>query len=43
MDGVVVEPDHIYRVSVFNLPEPDIGDYKINKTITIPGELPPDP
>uniref|UniRef100_A0A8C2WND0 SEFIR domain-containing protein n=1 Tax=Cyclopterus lumpus TaxID=8103 RepID=A0A8C2WND0_CYCLU len=37
LDGVVVEPDHIYRVSVFNLPEPDIGDYKINKTITIPG------
>ncbi|TNN71702.1 Interleukin-17 receptor A [Liparis tanakae] len=39
LDGVVVEPDHIYRVSVFNLPEPDIGDYKINKTITIPGSL----
>nr|XP_046249295.1 pseudouridine-metabolizing bifunctional protein C1861.05 isoform X2 [Scatophagus argus] len=35
--GVVVEPGHTYVVSVLNLPEPDIGDYRIKKQITIPG------
>lgn len=39
----MVEPGRTYMVSVFNLPEPDIGDYRIRKQITIPGELPPDP
>uniref|UniRef100_UPI0037E88A1A interleukin-17 receptor A n=1 Tax=Semicossyphus pulcher TaxID=241346 RepID=UPI0037E88A1A len=37
LDGVVVEPGHTYTVSVFNLPEPAIGDYRIKKQITIPG------
>ncbi|XP_037624333.1 interleukin-17 receptor A [Sebastes umbrosus] len=39
LNGVVVEPGHTYTVSVFNLPEPEIGgkDYRITKQITIPG------
>ncbi|XP_074533280.1 interleukin-17 receptor A isoform X2 [Halichoeres trimaculatus] len=37
MDGVVVEPGHTYTVSLFNLPEPSLGDYRISKQITIPG------
>ncbi|XP_054475571.1 interleukin-17 receptor A [Anoplopoma fimbria] len=37
LDGVIVEPGHTYMVSVFNLPEPEIGHYRIRKKITIPG------
>ncbi|XP_020515011.2 interleukin-17 receptor A [Labrus bergylta] len=37
LDGVVVEPGRTYTVSVFNLPEPEIGDYRIEKQIAIPG------
>ncbi|XP_049429976.1 interleukin-17 receptor A isoform X1 [Epinephelus fuscoguttatus] len=37
LNGVIVEPEHTYRVSVINLPEPDVGDYVIRKQITIPG------
>ncbi|KAM8892241.1 interleukin-17 receptor A [Spinachia spinachia] len=36
LDGVVVEPGRTYVVSVFNLPEPDIEDYRLRKQITIP-------
>lgn len=42
MDGVAVEPGHTYIVSVFNLPEPEIGDYRVRTQIAIPGELPPE-
>ncbi|XP_037539655.1 interleukin-17 receptor A [Nematolebias whitei] len=34
---VVVEPRHTYTVSLFNLPEPDTGHYRITKQITVPG------
>nr|XP_020478015.1 interleukin-17 receptor A-like [Monopterus albus] len=37
LDGVVVEPEHTYMLSVFNLPEPMSGDNGIRKQITIPG------
>ncbi|XP_037307577.2 interleukin-17 receptor A [Pungitius pungitius] len=37
LDGVVVEPGRTYMLSVFNLPEPDIEDYRLRKQITIPG------
>ncbi|XP_040895007.1 interleukin-17 receptor A [Toxotes jaculatrix] len=37
LDGVVVEPGHTYMVSVVNIPEPEGGDYRIRKQITIPG------
>ncbi|KAM6925976.1 interleukin-17 receptor A [Lycodopsis pacificus] len=38
LDGVVVEPRHTYTVSVFNLPEPEIRDYRymIREQISIP-------
>lgn len=39
MDGVAVEPGHKYVVSVYNLPEPDIGDYRSSRQMAIPGEL----
>lgn len=39
MDGVAVEPRHTYVVSVYNLPEPEIGDYRSSRRIAIPGEL----
>ncbi|KAM9753285.1 interleukin-17 receptor A isoform 2-T2 [Menidia menidia] len=32
-----VEPRHNYTVTVFNLPEPHIGNYRIKKQIVIPG------
>uniref|UniRef100_A0A8C7YXF0 SEFIR domain-containing protein n=1 Tax=Oryzias sinensis TaxID=183150 RepID=A0A8C7YXF0_9TELE len=35
--AVVAEPKHIYTVTVFNLPEPDYGDYRVKKQISIPG------
>nr|XP_040018653.1 interleukin-17 receptor A isoform X1 [Gasterosteus aculeatus aculeatus] len=37
LDGVVVEPGRTYMLSLFNLPEPDIEDYRLKKQITIPG------
>ena len=43
LDGVVVEPGHTYMVSIFNFPQAKIRHDMINKEITIPGELPPDP
>ncbi|XP_078804673.1 interleukin-17 receptor A isoform X2 [Oryzias latipes] len=35
--ALVAEPKHIYTVTVFNLPEPDYGDYRVKKQISIPG------
>nr|XP_057942322.1 interleukin-17 receptor A-like [Doryrhamphus excisus] len=35
--GVVVEAGHSYMMSAFNLPEPDVGDYRITKQVTVPG------
>lgn len=32
----VVEPKHTYTIEVFNLPEPDVGHYKIRNQTTIP-------
>ncbi|XP_051808006.1 interleukin-17 receptor A isoform X2 [Acanthochromis polyacanthus] len=37
LNEVVVEPGYTYMVSVFNLPQPEIGEYMIRKRITIPG------
>ncbi|XP_034031359.1 interleukin-17 receptor A [Thalassophryne amazonica] len=37
LDDIVVDPGHTYMVSVFNLPKPDTGDYRIGKQIIIPG------
>ncbi|XP_035521705.1 interleukin-17 receptor A isoform X1 [Morone saxatilis] len=37
LDGVVVEPGQTYVVTIFNLPEPANGDYRLRKQITIPG------
>ncbi|XP_039664413.1 interleukin-17 receptor A isoform X2 [Perca fluviatilis] len=37
LDGVVVEPGHTYMVSLLNLPETNIEDYRVRKQITIPG------
>ncbi|XP_071374108.1 interleukin-17 receptor A [Centroberyx affinis] len=37
LDGLVVDPGNTYLVSLFNLPEPDNGHYRISKPITIPG------
>ncbi|XP_047452894.1 interleukin-17 receptor A isoform X2 [Mugil cephalus] len=37
LDEVVVEPGHTYMVSVVNLPEPEFGDNRIRKQITVPG------
>ncbi|KAM7003507.1 interleukin-17 receptor A [Tautogolabrus adspersus] len=37
LDGVVVEPGRTYTVTVYNLPEPENGDYRIEKQIAIPG------
>ncbi|KAM9854809.1 interleukin-17 receptor A [Aulostomus maculatus] len=37
LDGIAVEAGRTYMLTVFNLPEPAIGDYKIRKQITIPG------
>ncbi|CAB1446015.1 unnamed protein product [Pleuronectes platessa] len=37
LDGVVVEPEHTYAVSVVNLPEPKSSDLTIRKKIFIPG------
>uniref|UniRef100_A0A3P8S3E9 SEFIR domain-containing protein n=1 Tax=Amphiprion percula TaxID=161767 RepID=A0A3P8S3E9_AMPPE len=37
LNEVVVEPGYTYMVSVFNLPQPEIGEYTIRKRITIPG------
>ncbi|CAL8359356.1 unnamed protein product [Lota lota] len=36
LDGVVVDPGHTYAISVFHLPVPDQGHYRINKQITVP-------
>uniref|UniRef100_UPI003AAAA5E8 interleukin 17 receptor A1a n=1 Tax=Centroberyx gerrardi TaxID=166262 RepID=UPI003AAAA5E8 len=38
-DMVVVEPGHEYRVSVFNLPKPELGytGYNIGEDATVPG------
>ncbi|KAJ8002662.1 hypothetical protein DPEC_G00161220 [Dallia pectoralis] len=36
-DRVAVEPRHTYLVSVYNLPKPDVGNYRIEKIITVPG------
>ncbi|XP_019912166.1 interleukin-17 receptor A [Esox lucius] len=36
-DRAVVEPGHTYLVSVYNLPKPDVGSYRIAKSIKIPG------
>lgn len=37
--ALVAEPKHIYTVTVFNLPEPDYGDYRVKKQISIPGKI----
>ncbi|XP_029010238.2 interleukin-17 receptor A [Betta splendens] len=38
LDGVVVEPEHTYSVSVLNLPQPRIGHTEISvRQITVPG------
>ncbi|XP_042352599.1 interleukin-17 receptor A isoform X2 [Plectropomus leopardus] len=37
LDGVMVELGHTYRVSVFNLPEPETLRYRTPNSITIPG------
>ncbi|XP_029951845.1 interleukin-17 receptor A [Salarias fasciatus] len=37
LDDVVVEPGHKYTLTVFNLPEPRIGHYRISRNIAIPG------
>uniref|UniRef100_A0A3Q3EXA3 Interleukin-17 receptor A-like n=1 Tax=Kryptolebias marmoratus TaxID=37003 RepID=A0A3Q3EXA3_KRYMA len=34
---VVVEPSHTYTMTLFNLPEPDTGHYRVTKQLTIPG------
>lgn len=36
--GVAVEPSSTYTVLAFNLPEPDIGDYRVNMKIITPGK-----
>lgn len=38
--GVTVEPSRTYTVLAFNLPEPDIGDYRVNMKIKTPGKSP---
>ncbi|XP_055078189.1 interleukin-17 receptor A [Periophthalmus magnuspinnatus] len=35
--GLVVQPEHTYEVSVYNIPEHTVGDYRIVKKIAIPG------
>ncbi|CAB1322720.1 unnamed protein product [Coregonus sp. 'balchen'] len=36
LDRIVVDPEHRYSVSVYNLPKPDLGNYRLDKIITIP-------
>lgn len=38
MDRVVVDPENKYSVSIYNLPKPDLGNYRLDKIFTIPGE-----
>ncbi|XP_055011534.1 interleukin-17 receptor A isoform X2 [Boleophthalmus pectinirostris] len=36
-DTLVVQPENTYEVSVYNIPEPTVGNYRLVKKITIPG------
>uniref|UniRef100_A0A4W6FQ71 Uncharacterized protein n=1 Tax=Lates calcarifer TaxID=8187 RepID=A0A4W6FQ71_LATCA len=38
---VVLDPGHTYRVSVFNIPKPELGhsSYDVSTVVTVPGEL----
>ncbi|XP_028286306.1 interleukin-17 receptor A [Parambassis ranga] len=36
LDGVTVQPEHTYTVSVWNLPEPDLGHYRVSQKYTVP-------
>ncbi|XP_024137582.1 interleukin-17 receptor A isoform X2 [Oryzias melastigma] len=35
--NAVAEPNHVYTMTVFNLPEPEYGNNRIKKQISIPG------
>uniref|UniRef100_A0A674F871 Interleukin-17 receptor A-like n=1 Tax=Salmo trutta TaxID=8032 RepID=A0A674F871_SALTR len=37
LDRVVVDPEYKYSVSIYNLPKPDLGNYRLDKNVTIPG------
>ncbi|XP_024235905.1 interleukin-17 receptor A isoform X1 [Oncorhynchus tshawytscha] len=37
LDRVVVDPENKYSVSIYNLPKPDLGNYRLDKIFTIPG------
>lgn len=40
LNRVAIEPQHTYLVSIYNVPEPEIGDYRASRQITIPSEQP---
>lgn len=39
-DVPVVDPDQIYKVSVYNIPKPELNhsNYDVNALVTVPGE-----
>ncbi|XP_036815469.1 interleukin-17 receptor A [Oncorhynchus mykiss] len=41
LDRVVVDPENKYSVSIYNLPKPDLGNYRLDKIFTIPGCMDP--
>lgn len=40
-DILVVDPDHIYTVSVYNIPKPELShsNYNVNTLVTVSGEF----
>ncbi|KAK7891882.1 hypothetical protein WMY93_023845 [Mugilogobius chulae] len=37
LEGLIVQPEHTYELTVQNIPEPSAKDYRIRKKISIPG------